>query len=143
MRWNPPVKRTSFIYRVVEKILSAGEKLPPHWKTHGTTGYEFLNELNGLYVDSRHSHDFRKLHQRFTGEEQEFREVVYTSKKLIIATSMASELNVLAHELNRISERHRRFRDFTLDSLQEALREIVACFPGLSLLCRTRRLARI
>ncbi|MEO8050152.1 MAG: malto-oligosyltrehalose synthase [Acidobacteriota bacterium] len=117
------------IYRVVEKILSAGEQLPVHWKTHGSSGYDFLNDVNGLFVDSRYSHHFRELHQRFTGEEQEFREVVYTSKKLIIGTSMASELNVLAHELNRISERHRRFRDFTLDSLQEALREIVACFP--------------
>ena len=63
--------------------------------------------------------------------------MVYESKKLIIATSMASELNVLAHELNRISESDRRFRDFTLDSLQEALREVVACFPGLPHLRRT------
>ena len=116
-------------YLVVEKILSAEETLPAHWKMHGTTGYEFLNDMNGLYVDSRHSHAFRKLHERFTGEGNKFHDVVYTSKRLIIETSMASELNMLAHELNRISERHRRFRDFTLDSLQEALREIVACFP--------------
>ncbi|MEO8026541.1 MAG: malto-oligosyltrehalose synthase [Bryobacteraceae bacterium] len=116
-------------YVIVEKILSAGEELPPHWKAHGTTGYEFLNDLNGLYVDSRNVHEFEKLHLRFTGLEDEFREFVYVSKKLIIASSMASELNVLAHALNRISECHRRFRDFTLDSLQEALREIVACFP--------------
>jgi len=116
-------------YIVVEKILSAGEELPGQWKTHGTTGYEFLNDVNGLYVNSRHAHEFRKLYERFTGQEQEFADVVYSSKRLIIETSMASELNVLAHELNRISECHRRFRDFTLDSLQEALREIVACFP--------------
>jgi (1->4)-alpha-D-glucan 1-alpha-D-glucosylmutase len=122
-------ERNKHTYLVVEKILSAEEILPAHWKMHGTTGYEFLNDMNGLYVDSRHSHAFRKLHERFTGEGNEFRDVVYTSKRLIIETSMASELNVLAHELNRISERHRRVRDFTLDSLQEALREIVACFP--------------
>jgi (1->4)-alpha-D-glucan 1-alpha-D-glucosylmutase len=117
------------IYLVVEKILSAGESLPLHWKTHGTTGYEFLNELNGLYVDTRNGYEFRKLYHRFTGRQQDFLPVLYRSKKLIIATSMASELNVLAHELNRISEGHRRFRDFTLDSLQSALLEVVACFP--------------
>ncbi|MGH9663936.1 MAG: malto-oligosyltrehalose synthase, partial [Bryobacteraceae bacterium] len=117
------------IYLVVEKILSAGESLPLHWKAHGTTGYEFLNELNGLYVDARNGHEFRKLYHRFTGRQQDFSLVVYRSKKLIIATSMASELNVLAQELNRISEGHRRFRDFTLDSLQGALLEVVACFP--------------
>lgn len=115
-------------YTVVEKILSNGEELP-QWKAQGTTGYEFLNDVNGLFVNPRSSHAFRKLHSRFTGEEKDFENVVYSAKKLIIGTSMASELNVLAHELNRISECHRRFRDFTLDSLQEALREIVACFP--------------
>jgi (1->4)-alpha-D-glucan 1-alpha-D-glucosylmutase len=117
------------IYVVAEKILSEGEALPPQWSVHGTTGYDFLNELNGLFVDAGRVHDFRKLYARFTGREDSFPEVVYASKKLIISTSMASELNVLAHDLNRISESHRRFRDFTLDSLQEALREIVACFP--------------
>ncbi len=117
------------IYVVAEKILCEGESLPREWSVHGTTGYDFLNEVNGLYADAGRAHDFRKLYERFTGREDSFAEVAYASKKLIIATSMASELNVLAHDLNRISERHRRFRDFTLDSLQEALREIVACFP--------------
>ena len=42
---------------------------------------------------------------------------------------MASELNVLAHALNRISERDRRYRDFTLNSCRAVLREVIACFP--------------
>ena len=42
---------------------------------------------------------------------------------------MASELNVLAHALNRFSERSRYCRDFTLNSLTLVLREIIACFP--------------
>ena len=42
---------------------------------------------------------------------------------------MASELNVLAHRLNRFSERNRHYRDFTLNSLSQAMREIIACFP--------------
>src|SRR5262249_47088891 len=53
----------------------------------------------------------------------------YECKKLITRTSMASELTVLAHALNRISEGDRRLRDFTLVSLRQALREVVACFP--------------
>jgi (1->4)-alpha-D-glucan 1-alpha-D-glucosylmutase len=43
--------------------------------------------------------------------------------------SMASELNVLAHGLNRFSERNRHYRDFTLNSLTYAMREIIAAFP--------------
>ena len=116
-------------YILGEKILSPGEPLHPDWMIHGTTGYEFLNELNGLFVDSGSGARFRRLYSRFTGQGDLFSDVVYESKKLITMTSMVSELNVLARELNRISEETRRFRDFTLASLQEALREVVACFP--------------
>lgn len=116
-------------YVVVEKIVSEGEPLRTDWLVHGTTGYGFLNEVNGLFVDGGQEHAFRKLYHRFTGRAAHFDDVVYESKKVIIGASMASELNVLAHELGRISEGDRRFRDFTLDSLQEALREVVACFP--------------
>ena len=52
-----------------------------------------------------------------------------TSKQLIMATAMASELNVLAHMLDRIGEGNRKSRDFTLESLRDVIREVVACFP--------------
>ena len=117
------------LYVVVEKVLSLGERLRSDWDIHGTTGYEFLNDLAGLFVDPARAGSLRKLYARFTGRNGRFADLVYESKKLVVATSMASELNVLAHELNRISESDRRYRDFTLDSLQDGLREVVACFP--------------
>src|SRR5207249_4095134 len=39
------------IYVVAEKILAPGEQLPDSWATAGTTGYEFPNLLNGIFVD--------------------------------------------------------------------------------------------
>jgi len=42
---------------------------------------------------------------------------------------MSSELHVLARKLDRISEQYRYSRDFTLNSLQYALGEVIACFP--------------
>ncbi|PYR57747.1 MAG: hypothetical protein DMF85_12810, partial [Acidobacteria bacterium] len=45
-------------------------------------------------------------------------------------TSMASELNVLAHMLDRIAESNRKSRDFTLNSLRDVITEVVACFPA-------------
>jgi (1->4)-alpha-D-glucan 1-alpha-D-glucosylmutase len=121
--------REAPVWTVVEKILSSGEQLRDDWLVHGTTGYDFLNSVNGLFVDPGRAQTFEAVYAAFVGERQAFADAVYESKKVIISSSMASELNVLAHELNRISESHRRFRDFTLDSLQEALRETVACFP--------------
>ncbi|HEX5000796.1 MAG TPA: malto-oligosyltrehalose synthase [Terriglobia bacterium] len=117
------------VYLVVEKILAADEQLSPDWAVHGTTGYDFLNKLNAVFVDPGGQREFIKLYAKFTGNKRAFRDIVYSSQKLIITTSMASELKVLAAELNRISESNRHFRDFTLDSLQAALVEVVACFP--------------
>ncbi len=117
------------LYVLVEKILSAGEILRPDWAVHGTTGYEFLNDVAALFVDAANAAAMQKLYANFTGRNIPFADLVYKCKKLIVATSMASELKLLAQKLNRISESNRRYRDFTLDSLQEGLREVVACFP--------------
>src|SRR2546429_6022774 len=46
-----------------------------------------------------------------------------------MAVSMASEINVLGYQLDRLSEKDRRSRDFTLNSLIHAIREIIAWFP--------------
>jgi (1->4)-alpha-D-glucan 1-alpha-D-glucosylmutase len=116
-------------YVVVEKILSGPEPLNEAWPVDGTTGYEFLNQVNRLFVQPAQLASLRRFYRRFTRNSARFDHIVYTSKQQIIMTSMASELNVLAHELNRLSEQDRRSRDFTLDSLQEGLREIAACFP--------------
>jgi len=116
-------------YVVVEKILSHGERLSPDWLVHGTTGYDFLNEVLGLFIDPDAARRVIRDHDRFVGNADSLRDVACDAKRLIIATSMASELNVLATELNRVSEGNRHWRDFTFDSLQEALREVVACFP--------------
>jgi (1->4)-alpha-D-glucan 1-alpha-D-glucosylmutase len=117
------------IYLVTEKILSAGESLPGSWPVEGTTGYDFLNDVNGLFIDPRGERTLKSLYERFTGRRIPFPIEAYVAKKLISSTSMASELNVLAHAVNRISETDRRSRDFTLESLRDALREVVSCFP--------------
>jgi len=116
------------LYVVVEKILGLEEELPD-WPTQGTTGYDFLVQLNGLFVDSRNEKAFNAVWENFSRLKTPFREIVYRSKQLILRLSMASELNVLAHQLNRFSERSRYYRDFTLNSLTQAMREIIACFP--------------
>lgn len=116
-------------YVVIEKILGANEQLRPHWSVSGTTGYDFLNLVNGLFVDPRGQHPFRELYTRCTGSTERPAEVAYASKKLLLQVSMASELHRLARCLEHIAEQHRWSRDFTLFSLHEALREVVACFP--------------
>jgi (1->4)-alpha-D-glucan 1-alpha-D-glucosylmutase len=114
---------------VVEKILGRGERLPKDWAVAGTTGYEFLNSLNGIFVDATAEKAFSELYAAYIGERQRFDDLVYNAKKQIMRIALASELNVLAYQLNLISEQNRYYRDFTLNSLHDALREVIACFP--------------
>jgi (1->4)-alpha-D-glucan 1-alpha-D-glucosylmutase len=116
------------LFVVVEKILGHGERLPEDWPVHGTVGYEFLNRLNGIFVAPAGEKPLSALYARFTGESLDFRELTYFCKRLIVRLSMASELSVLGHRLDRISERNRWTRDFTLNSLTRALQEVVASF---------------
>jgi (1->4)-alpha-D-glucan 1-alpha-D-glucosylmutase len=112
----------------VEKILSRTEQLPTSWLVEGTSGYDFLNSVNGLFVDSANEKAFTDLYAAFIREKINFSDLVYAQKKLVMRVSLASEINVLAHMLDRISERSRYFRDFTLNSLKDAIREVIACF---------------
>jgi (1->4)-alpha-D-glucan 1-alpha-D-glucosylmutase len=123
-----PTGDTSF-YIVIEKILGQGEQLRDQWPVHGTTGYGFLNTINGLFVHPQRLRMLRRLYRQFSGYRLAAADTEYNAKRLIMRTAMSSELNVLARALNRISETDRRYRDFTLNSLRRALMEVVACFP--------------
>jgi (1->4)-alpha-D-glucan 1-alpha-D-glucosylmutase len=124
VHWNRP------FFIVAEKILVGDETIRPGWEIEGTTGYDFLNVLNGLFVDRSRRRAFSRLHRKFTGWSSPYENhVSEDGKRLIMQVSMSSELNALARRLDRISEQHRWSRDFTLESLRDALRNVVSCFP--------------
>lgn len=116
-------------YIVVEKILGRGETLFPEWPVHGTTGYDFLNLANGLFVDTAGAAEIGAVYARFKGTQENVPELVATCQKLIMLVAMSGELHILACALDRISEQHRWSRDFTLESQRFGLREIIARFP--------------
>ncbi len=115
------------LYVVAEKILSEDEPLPADWAVYGTTGYDFLSLVNGLFVDPAQREAFDRIYTRFIHTTIDFQQLVRSTKTMILQVSMASEINALSHQLDRISEGNRRYRDFTLNSLALATREIIAC----------------
>jgi (1->4)-alpha-D-glucan 1-alpha-D-glucosylmutase len=117
------------LYTVVEKILGRGESLPADWAVSGTTGYEFTNAVNGLFVNRANAKAFDVLYTTFTDDNVKFADMVYESKKQIMRLSLSSEVNMLTNMLNRISQSDRHYRDFTLNSIRHAIREVIACFP--------------
>jgi (1->4)-alpha-D-glucan 1-alpha-D-glucosylmutase len=106
-----------------------GEKIPEDWPLFGTTGYDFLNSLNGIFVDIRNAKAFDRIYSGFIRAKINFRDIVYEKKKLVMQVSMSGEINTLGHFLNTISEKNRHTRDFTLNSLIRAIIEVSACFP--------------
>jgi (1->4)-alpha-D-glucan 1-alpha-D-glucosylmutase len=117
-------------YVVVEKILENGESLHQVWPVDGTTGYDFANAVNGLFVDSSHRKAFTHLYDRFRqGRPLPYADLVNSTKKIIMLVSLASEINELGFELKRIAWKNRWYRDFTVNSLTYAVREIIAAFP--------------
>jgi (1->4)-alpha-D-glucan 1-alpha-D-glucosylmutase len=116
-------------YVVVEKILLDEERLRDAWPVAGTTGYDALGLLDRVFTDPEGETPLRAAYERFTRTTPVYADVAYQGRKLVLLASLSSELTVLARKLDRISEQHRYTRDFTLNGLKDALREIIACFP--------------
>jgi (1->4)-alpha-D-glucan 1-alpha-D-glucosylmutase len=117
------------IYMLAEKILTGDETLPRDWPVHGTTGYDFANQVTQLLVDSSSEDAITKTYRRFIGHSMHFGHLLYAKKRQVMRLALANDVNVLGNMLDRLSEQNRWYRDFTLQALARALRETIACFP--------------
>ncbi len=118
------------LYVVVEKILDlTRESLPSDWPAHGTTGYEFANQMVQILTDPRAEKLITRTFERFTGFRESFADLAYEKKMLTMQLSLSSEISALGKALDELSEMHRMYRDFTANMLISAIREVMACFP--------------
>ena len=117
------------IYLVVEKILARHESLRDDLPVAGTTGYEFMNLVNGLFVDPAAARSLTATYHRFIDQELAFDQVVLAAKQQILRYYLNSELHVLGHEFYRLAQQSWLTRDFTLTGLREALADIITRFP--------------
>ena len=121
---------TAGIYVVAEKIAAAHERVPEDWPIHGTTGYRFLNLVNGLFVDRAAKGRLDRTWRAFAGDEAyTYEQAAYRGRRVIMEGQLASELAVLARRALRVARGDRRTRDLTFNSLREAIKETVARFP--------------
>src|SRR5881396_2514292 len=117
------------IYMLAEKILTGSETLRKDWRVHGTTGYDFANQVAQLLVDSSAETAITKTFHRFIGHSVPFGHLLYAKKLQVMKLSLANDVDVLGNMLDRLSERNRWYRDFTLEALLRMVRETIACFP--------------
>lgn len=117
------------IYIVVEKILDFKEHLPRSWNVEGTTGYDFLNRLNGIFCRKEGEKEFTRLYYKVTGLHTSYEELVCDKKRMFIGRHMAGNIDNLAQEMKRVTFQDRYGKDITLYGLKRALVEIMAVFP--------------
>jgi (1->4)-alpha-D-glucan 1-alpha-D-glucosylmutase len=116
-------------YVVVEKILQDDERLPPEWPVDGSTGYDLLNLVGGVFIDPRAEAPLTQFYATFAGVSERYADVAHDKKLLVLREGLGSDVARLAELLLRICDRHRRHRDYTRHMLTEGLRELLACFP--------------
>ncbi len=114
---------------VVEKILMPEEQLRASWPVSGTTGYDFLNQVMGLFIDGDSEEPLTRFYGDFTGETRNFSDILREKKLHILRQMLGSDLNLLTSMLLNICERHPYHRDYTRQGLHDALRELMVDFP--------------
>lgn len=120
---------TGGAFVVVEKILAMNEDLPEQWPVQGTTGYDFLNYLNGIFCKKENMRQFDGVYAAFLGHGVDYEDLVRRKKAIIIDRFMTGDVDNLAHLLKRISSKDRGGDDITLYGLKRAIYELLTCFP--------------
>ena len=117
------------LYVVAEKILEDGERLPRFAGVAGTTGYEWLNLISRVLVDSTGFEALDAIWREASGDPRAFSEILIEAKLRVIANILASEFTVLARLLARIAAGHYSTRDYAPERLRAAFELFVLHFP--------------
>src|ERR1700726_1851466 len=113
-------------YILVEKILARNESLPADWPVSGTTGYDYLNKANGLFAEPEGARRIEEIYSYYIGREQDFADVVYQKKKLVMNTLLGVEMRTLGRQLAELAAQDRYARELNREQLIEALIEVTA-----------------
>jgi (1->4)-alpha-D-glucan 1-alpha-D-glucosylmutase len=116
------------VWALVEKILAREEELPPDWPVAGTTGYDWLNLADGLFVKKEGAEALEAAFNAFTGTEQSWEDIVHDCKMQVLDSSLASDLTRVVEDMAKVCEGHRRHSDHTRKELRECLAEVIAAY---------------
>lgn len=116
-------------YVIIEKILAHDETLDGRWAVHGTTGYEFMSQVNAMLHDREAEAPLTELWQTISGEMRSPEQVLLDARELMIARHFPVERNATVDALHRIARSDLSTRDMTRESIRRALHELLRVFP--------------
>ncbi len=122
-------EKTNGVYTVIEKILERDERLPSHWPIQGTSGYEFLNYVNGVFYQQQNQKNFTRFYKSFSGVKDGYDKLFLEKKQLIADTNLVGDIDNLARFLKKVASQYRYGRDLTANGLKAAIQEVLVSFP--------------
>ncbi|MFO8010846.1 MAG: malto-oligosyltrehalose synthase [Dehalococcoidia bacterium] len=114
---------------LVEKILAGNELLPAGWTAFGTTGYDYLNVLNRLFVDAEGARRMQQAYVELTGVSGGFGDIVYEKKKQVMRGLFPGEIRELVRGFVNLPGLALQEEQFTEEDISEAIIEVSACLP--------------
>lgn len=126
---RPAPLRHSPAYLVVEKILAHGEVLDPRWRTDGTTGYDFMDQVGALLHAPQAESALRAFWTALTDDDREPAEQLRAARVRMLARHFPAERQALVRELERVAALDARTRDWTATAIDRALSALLAAFP--------------
>lgn len=121
--------KTGDVYITVEKILELKENLPEIWPIQGTSGYDFLNYINGIFCSCDSEKQFNDIYSKFTRVTNQYDHLAIEKKQLIVEKNLAGDVDNLAQILKKIASQSRLGIDFTMNGLKRTLSEVLTLFP--------------
>lgn len=88
----------------VEKILAHHEQLPEDWPATGTTGYEYLNAVEALFISPSGFEEIENGYRRLLGRPMRFERVAQWGKRRILKSDLSAFVGRLADSLYRLSQ---------------------------------------
>jgi (1->4)-alpha-D-glucan 1-alpha-D-glucosylmutase len=119
---------TDRVWVVVEKILEGEEELPPEWACAGTTGYDALSRVGGLFVDPAAAAPLAALLTEVTGDSPDFSVVVDEAKRQVVEQGLYAEVERLVELMVGICADDIALRDHTRRHLGTAVVELLVAF---------------
>lgn len=120
-------------WTVVEKILEADERLPAAWPVAGTTGYDALRHIDGLFTDPAGADQLLGLFRRFTAAAADqggrWKPTVRRAAHRVVGHELATEVDRLTREATALCAMEPGLRDHAPWALRTALCELLVRVP--------------
>lgn len=114
---------------VAEKILLGNEIISKEWSIDGTTGYDFMNTVMRLFVDSNNEKSFTDFYTKVIGGKADYYEVLREKKLFVLRSLLGGDVNYLVDLLGQICNQEQRCFDFSTEEIRIAIQELIAYFP--------------